>query len=184
MNGHRVQHTSSTAPSQNRQSLAASQFLISRQMLLYSTLYISTITSWPMNTVSAAFAPPSTLTASKYSSTSACPNSLNHGLPVHPWVHSISVSNRISKHARSRPQSASLSSLDLARQVHLQTRSITASECISEFTWSRPPCAPLNSLDHGLQVYSYWASPGVRRHRGKRGGLSDGEYIFGRPRGR
>jgi len=58
--------TQSTASSQDRQSSAPSQFLISRRML-YSTLYIPTITSQPMNRGSAAVTPPSKSTASKYS---------------------------------------------------------------------------------------------------------------------
>jgi len=72
---------------------------------------------------------------------------------VHLCVHSISASQCISKLARSRPPSASLSSLHLGLPVRLQTRSITASKCISEFTPSRPPSASPNSLDHGLPVH-------------------------------
>jgi len=59
----------------------------------------------------------------------------------------------MSKLARSRPPSASVSSLNLGLQVHLQTRSITAPQCISEFTPSRPPSASPNSIDHGLPVH-------------------------------
>jgi len=112
-----------------------------------------------MNRVSAAVAPPSKSTASKSSSNlarslpaSASPNLLNHGLPMHPWVHSISVSNCISNLAQSRPQSASLSSLNLGLQLHLQTRSITASQCISEFTQSWSPIASPSSRNHGLKL--------------------------------
>jgi len=96
-----------------------------------------------MNRVSAPVSPPSQttacrLTASKYSSNlarswppSASPNSLNYGLQVHLWVHSISVSKCVSTFARSRRPSASLSSLDRSLQVHLQRCSITASKYIS-----------------------------------------------------
>jgi len=86
----------------------------------------------------------------------------------------------ISKLARSRPRSVSLSSFNLDLQSHLQTRSITASkcistltrsrtrsaslsslnldsitasECITEFTQSRSPIASPNSLDDSLKVY-------------------------------
>jgi len=57
---------------------------------------------------------------------SASPNSLDYGLPVHLWVHSISISNWICKLARSRPQSVSLSLLDCHFQVHLELLSSTA----------------------------------------------------------
>jgi len=137
-----------------------------------------------MNRVSAAVAPPSKSTASKYSSTSAYLYWLDHGLPVHRWVQSIPVSNCISKLARSRPQCAYLGSLNLGHQLHLQTCSITASECISEFTQSRPPSVSFNSHNDILQVHRYWARGGVQRYRGNGGGLSVGEYIFRRPRGR
>jgi len=63
------------------------------------------------------------------------------------------ASKCLSKRARSRPPSASLSSPNVGLQLHLQTRSITASKCISEFTRSRPPCASPNLLDHGLKVH-------------------------------
>jgi len=64
---HRVLHTPSTASSQDRQSSAPSQFLISWWILLYGTLYIPTITCEPINIVSDAVAPPSNCTTSKYS---------------------------------------------------------------------------------------------------------------------
>ena len=67
-------------------------------------------------------------------SPSSYPNSLNHGLQVHLWVHSIYVS-----------------------------------KCLS------------NTLD---QVHLQGATAVVRRYRANRGGQSDGEYIFGRPRSR
>jgi hypothetical protein len=58
MSRYQVQYIPCTASSQDRLSLTPSQFLISRRMLLYSTLYIPTFTSYAMNTVSAAFMPP------------------------------------------------------------------------------------------------------------------------------
>ena len=102
---HRVQHTLSTAytvyfmhrilhhPKINCLPLAAS--LTSRLTMLCSILYIPSITSQPMNRVSAPVAPPfqtttSRLTPSMYSSTltrswppSASPNSLDHRIQVH-----------------------------------------------------------------------------------------------------
>jgi len=138
---HRVQHTSSTASSQ-----------IDSLPLQASFLH--------PGGVSAAVAPPSKSTASKYTSNvarsypaSASSTSLNHGLSVHLWVHSISVSYYISNLARSRPQRASPNLLDHGLPVHLQTHSITASKCISEFTRSRTPSTSPNWLDHGLGVY-------------------------------
>jgi len=68
--------------------------------------------------------------------------------------------------------------------VHLQTRSITASKCIFQFTRPWSPSAYPNKLDHGLQVYHQGASVGVEIFRGNSGGMSDAEYMFGRPRGR
>jgi len=59
----------------------------------------------------------------------------------------------MSKLARSRPPSASVSSLNLGLQVRLQTRSITASQCISQFTPSRPPTASPNSINPGLPMH-------------------------------
>jgi len=63
-------------------------------------------------------------------SPSASPNSLDPTLQVHLWVHSFSVSKCVAKHARSQPPSTSLSSLDLSLQVLLQTRLIRASKYI------------------------------------------------------
>jgi len=110
-----VLHTLHTASCQHRLSPAPSQSVISWQTMLYPILYIPTIMSEPMDTVSAPIAPPSrttalTLTASKYCSNLA-------------W---------------SWPQSVSLNSLDHSLQVYHQTRLITASECISKLTpWCR-----------------------------------------------
>jgi len=95
-------------------------------------------------------------TASKYSSNltssrppSASPNSVDHSLQVHLQTVSITATKCISKLARLRPPS----SHDHGLQMHLWVHSILASKCISEFTRSRPPSAYLNSLDHGLQVH-------------------------------
>ena len=68
--------------------------------------------------------------------------------------------------------------------MHPQTRFIPASKCISEFTRSQSPSASSNTLDHGLQVHRQGVMAGVWRYRGNGGGLSDGEYVFGRPRSR
>ena len=78
------------------------------------------------------------ITASK-----CIPKLHDHGLQMHlqtclitaskciSEINLISASICISKLARSRPSSASLSSLDHSLQVHLQTCSITDSKCIS-----------------------------------------------------
>jgi len=66
---------------------------------------------------------------------------------------SIIACKCMSKLARSRPPSASLSSLNLGLQLHLQPRSITASKCISNLARSRPQSASPNSLDHWLLVH-------------------------------
>ena len=124
MSKHRVQHTPSTASSQDRQSPAPSQFLISRWML-YSTLYIPTSTSKPMNRVSAAVTPPSKLIAI----------------------------NNCSNLARSLPASASPHLLGQRPRVHFQSRSITASKCITELTGSRPESPSLSSFDLRVQVH-------------------------------
>ena len=108
----------------------------------------------------------------------------NHGLPVHHWVNSVSVPNRISDFPRSWLQSASLNSLDHSLPVDLPSCSITASKCIWEFTKCQPPTASLSSLDYRIEACCPWVTPGVCWDSGKGGGLSDGEYIFGRPRGR
>jgi len=93
-------------------------------------------------------------TASKYSSklawsrlTSVSPNSIDYGLQVRTSM----ASKCISRLTRSRSRSASLSSLDHSLLVHLQTRSITASEYISEFTRSSFSGAPRIALKHRLQ---------------------------------
>jgi len=65
----------------------------------------------------------------------------------------ISASKFISKLARLRPPSASLSSLDHGLPVDLQIRSITASKCIYDYTQEPPPSVSLSSLDRHLQVH-------------------------------
>jgi len=123
---HRVLHAPCTASSQDRLSPAPSQSLISRQTMLYSILYIPTITSKSMYRVSAPVAPPSQTTASRlaasmYSSNlarswppSASPNPLDHGLQL--YLHTCSIS--APKWAWSWPRSA-----------YLQPHWITASSC-------------------------------------------------------
>jgi len=193
---HQVQHTLSTAyteysihwvlhpprdaSSQDRLSLAPSQSRISRQTMLYSTLYIPTITCWPINTVSAPVAPPSQTTASRSTAPksscnlglswpqSASPNSLNHSFQVNLYPRPITAS----MFAQWWPASASTNSHDHGLQVHLQTRTITASKCISKlaqhsirvylkprtntlpkFAQSHHSSASPHSLDRGLQVH-------------------------------
>ena len=65
----------------------------------------------------------------------------------------ITASKCISKLARLRPQSASLSSLDLCLQVHLQTCSIMALKCTCEFTQSQTASASPHSHNDDLQVH-------------------------------
>jgi hypothetical protein len=93
-----------------------------------------------MYRVSAAVAPLSKSTTSKYSfnlvrsqPASAYPNSLSDSLEVHPRVHSISASMCIYKLGRSQPLCSFLGSLTLHIELHLQTPSITASQRISKF---------------------------------------------------
>jgi len=59
--------------------------------------------------------------------TSACPNSLNHSLDVHLWVHSISQS-----------ANASPESLNPGVEVHLWVHSISVSKVISNHAQSLP----------------------------------------------
>ena len=151
---HQVQHTPSTAytkysihrvlhhPMIDCLLLPASP--ISRQTVLYSTLYIPTITSFPMNRVTACrrtslliyrlqinhlqiLLQSRLIMASKCIAnvtwslpTSASPNSLDQDLQVHLWV------------TQSRPPSASPTWLNHGLPVHLLTRSITTCMCISE----------------------------------------------------
>jgi len=91
-------------------------------------------------------------TASKYTSNlarsrppSASPNSLDHGHQVYLQTHSITAC----KFAQAWPPSASPISLDYSLQVHLQTPLITA----SKFTRSLPPRVSPNTLDYRLQVH-------------------------------
>ena len=79
----------------------------------------------------------------------ASPNSLDHGLQVNFQTDSITAC----KFAWSWPPTASPITLDHRLQVHLQTCSITISECISKFTRTRPPSVSPNTLDYPLQVH-------------------------------
>ena len=148
---------------------------------------------------------PSSSLSSQSRSRSASPNSLDHGLRVHLWVHLISVSKWISEFTRCWSPSASPNLLDhslpvhlwvhlisaskciseftrfLGLQVHLQTPSIPASKCISEFTRCWSASASPKSLDPGLYVHRQGATVGIRWYSGNGGGQSDGEYILGRP---
>jgi len=138
-----VLHTPRTASSQHRLSPAPGQSLISRQIILYSILYMPTIKSWPMNRVSASIARPFWTTSSRLTTFKSC-SSLT-------W---------------SWPPRASRNSLDYGPQVCLQTRSIIAPKCIFKLAWLRPPsshdhCLPSvspNPLDHGLGVHLWTQS--------------------------
>ena len=135
--------------------------------MLYSILYICTITIEPMNRVSAPIAPPSQTTA-------YLPNYRHEidRLLVLLQCRSIMASKCISKLARSQPPSVSLTgtitpskcisklarlrspnTLDHGIQVNLPTRSITASQCISKLARLWSPSESPNSLDYGLGVH-------------------------------
>jgi len=140
--------------------------LCSQWTLLYSILYIPTIMSWPMNWVSAPFAPPSQSVAcwgmaSKPSSNpdrswppSASPNFLHHSLQVCM----IMASERYLQTPLKQPPRSSLSSLAPGLQVHLQAHLITARKCISEFNPYPPPSASTILQDYSLQVH-FWDFP-------------------------
>jgi hypothetical protein len=129
-------------------------------MIVYSTLYIPTITSQPKNGVSAAIAAPTRLNASKYPSNlaqslpqSPSLSSLGLDLQVHLKSPSITASECFSEFTPSRPPSAYQNSRDRGLPVHVQIRLITATKCIPEFTRSRPPTTSPYSLNHALQVH-------------------------------
>ena len=146
MSWHHVQHTPSTASSYDQLFPAPSQFLNSQCM--YSTLYIPTITSWPINRVSAPVAPPFQSTASKYSP----PISIDHALQGYLPTHSFTASKLITEFTQSQPLCASPNSLDPSLQVHPWVPSIPGYMCISNLAWSWLPSAPLSSLALSLQV--------------------------------
>ena len=162
---HRVQHTPSTASSQDRQSPAPSQFLISQRMM-YSILYIRTIPSeqWIQSQLLSCLPPE--LPPPDRPPPCTPPISLDHGLHVHiskltpiqspsgsPNSLEYGLHKCISKLARSLSRSASLCSLDHGLQVYLQIRSITVSKCLSKVARSRPPSVSLSSLNVSLQVH-------------------------------
>ena len=111
-------------------------------------------------------------------------SSLNLGLQVHLHSGLVAASQCSSELPRSQPPSASPNSFDDGLPVHLQTRSIMASKCISHFTPSWPPCPSPKQLDHSLQLYCQETTVGVQRYRCNTGGMSETEYVFGRPQGR
>jgi len=80
---------------------------------------------------------------------SESPDWLDYGLQVR----TIMASNCISKHARSPPPSASPNLLDHNLRVHLQVHPKTASKCISKYARLPSPSASPNSLVHSLRVY-------------------------------
>jgi hypothetical protein len=127
-----VQHTPSTPSSDDQQSSTPSQFFIPWWMWLYLTLHLPPNTSKPIQSVSAAIAPPSRSTASKYTS----------------------------NYPQSQPQSAFFSSHDLSLHGHVQTCLIIAFQCISEFAQSGSPTVSPKSLNHHLQKHLlvHWIS--------------------------
>jgi len=143
-----IAHASqSTASRFTASRLTASRLTASRLIAFRSTASRSTASKYSSNPVR-SWHPSLSRNTLNYGFTqspppSGSPNSLNHGLQVHRWVHWISrspsaslssldpsVSKCISTLTRSRSPSASLSSLDLNLQVHLQVCSLRASKYI------------------------------------------------------
>jgi hypothetical protein len=83
----------------------------------------------------------------------ASPSSLNYGLQVHLWVHSLLASTCTSILTRSQCPITSPSSLRLSLHLNLLICSITTSNCIPEHVWSRPPSAAVSLLDHHIPVH-------------------------------
>jgi len=145
---HRVQHTPSTASTQDcMSSLHSHDYELTPECSFSfwrTSLHDShgcELTNWWIESHDPVRRPS---TASKYSSNlarsrppSVSPNWLDYALQVCTSM----ASKFISKLAQSRPPSASLSSLDLRLQVHLWVHSISVSKCISEFTRSTSPSA-------------------------------------------
>jgi len=154
---HRVQHILSTTLSQDWLSPNPRQSLLPRHTMLFSVLYIPTITSWPMNTVPGPILLPFwttafRLTASKYCSNlarlsppSACPYLCGPSLKVYIYACTIMAT----KFASSLPPSACPHLLDHRMQVYIRTGSIPASKWISNLAQSQPPSLSLNSHDYG-----------------------------------
>jgi len=157
----RVQRTPRTASSQDRLSATRSQSLSSQRTVLYSILYIPTITSEPMNRVSASIAHAFQSTDSRFTASR---------LTAFRSSTSRSTASKYSSNVdQSCPPTASLSSLDLGLsasqtwldhglRVHLWVHSILASKCISTLAQSRPPSESLSSLDLGQQVHRWYSS--------------------------
>jgi len=141
-----VLHSPRTTSSQDWLSAALSQSLSTQQTMLYSILYIPTITNELINRVSAPVAPPSRTTASRLSA-SKYSSEFAPSWPPSAYLETcaMSASKCMSKLARSWPTNVSPNSLDHGLQVHLQTHLIRASPCISKLAQSRPPSASWNS---------------------------------------
>jgi len=84
-------------------------------------------------------------------------------LGVHLWVHSITASRCMSKLARPRPRSVSLSSVDLGLQVHLSTGSITVSKYIVHEQRQVYGDTGVTEVDWATGS-TYSRDPGVDRH--------------------
>jgi len=133
---HRVQHTPSTASTQDCLSS------------LYSHYKLTPECSFSFRRASLHDRPPSA--SSPWELKGKVTLSHSHGCEITNWwiqsqhpARRPSIASKYSSNlARSRPPSVSPISLLHGLQVYLETRSITASKCVSP-----------NSLDHGLQVY-------------------------------
>jgi len=175
MSWHRVQHSPSTASTQDclssfhsddyeltpecrfcfwcallhdRPPSASSPWELKNTVTL-SHSHLCESTNWGMESQHPARRP---LTGSKYLSKLTWlrrPSSDVHGLQVHLETRSIRASKCISKLARSRPPSLSPTLLDYG----LDVLTIMASKCIYTLAWSPFRNASSSSIDHGLQVY-------------------------------
>jgi len=201
---HRVMHTPHTASFQHQLSVAPSRSLTSQRTMVYTILFIPTMSNWPMNTVWASIGHASRSTVSrfavvrliafrsitsrsitsKYSSILAqswsqgeSPNWLDSGLHVDLWVYTILASKYISKFNRSSSESVLRNTHIYCLRVNLQTRMIA--DCKFAQWWS--PSESAISLNPGIQVHHQGATVAAWWYCGNGGGQTAREYIFVRP---
>lgn len=142
--------------------------------LVYSTIYIPSITSKPPDKPSATVLPSSQPTTTKYfsnldwlSPSSESPNWNAFSLDVHLWVFWIGAIKSISKSTPLLPPTLSLRSLYLQLEVHLQRHSITAFKYIFELGQSWPPSVSLSSHHCRLHGHLHVLSIGDSRWSSK-----------------
>jgi len=143
----------STASIQNRLSLSPSQSLISCLSSLISyfsshrRLCFTQRSRFPQLGVDQCLQSqlpshlPSNLTPPDSPPPSTCPNSIDHGLQVHPQNHSIMALI----FASSWPTSLSPTSLNNSLQVYVHTHLILVCKCIFKLAWSW--CGDMMELD-------------------------------------